>query len=185
MTDYYEPNEDSFTFYDVLKEENITNKVILDLGSSTGYLSKSCSKNNYIINSDINYKALLKNEFKDKINTDLLKSININKIDVIIFNIPYLPNYCKLDNVIDSSITHESNDINLKYLIGGDKKGDRILRVFIDQIKDYKNILYLLIIELNEPKKIIKKLESYGFKVELMKIRKIQGETIIILKCYK
>jgi release factor glutamine methyltransferase len=84
---WYDPNEDSYTFIDLLKEENIKNKIIIDLGTSTGVLSEVL-KDNLVIGVDLNRKALEEQQRLRRnpnlIRGDLLKSVNQRSIDIVI-----------------------------------------------------------------------------------------------------
>lgn len=159
--DWYSPDEDSYTLVDVLQEENIQNSLVIDLGTSTGFITNSLDKSNVIIGSDLNLKALKKQKEGNLVRMDLLNCIRQDLIDIIIFNPPY---------VLNSNCS----------IIGGGVDGCAIINRFIKEIEC--NIFYLLVIEANKPKEIIKKIEAKGYTVQIKKIRKILGETIFILK---
>ncbi|WUR04057.1 eRF1 methyltransferase catalytic subunit (MTQ2) [Vairimorpha necatrix] len=159
--EWYSPDEDSYTLVDVLKQENIKNSLIVDLGTSTGFITKSLDKSNIIISTDLNIKALHRQKIGNLIHMDLLDSIRQDLVEIIIFNPPY---------VLDSSCP----------IIGGGVNGRNVIDRFIKQVEC--KTFYLLVIEANKPNEIIKELENKGYKIEIKKIRKILGETIIILK---
>lgn len=165
MFEWYEPGEDSFTLYDVLKIEKLNSLLIVDLGCSTGYLTDLLDKENLVISIDINMKALEKLEnCKNSIKMDLLNGIDQKKLDCVVFNPPYVPDY-------DCPI------------LGGGEFGRCVIDRFVDQVE--VKLLYLLIIEANKPQEVIDNLQSKGYTVKILKIRKVVGETIIILKCEK
>ncbi|EOB14114.1 N6 adenine specific dna methylase [Nosema bombycis CQ1] len=161
---WYDLNEDSYTFIDLLKEENIKNKIIIDLGTSTGVLSEAL-KGNLVIGVDLNRKALEEQQRLRRnpnlIRGDLLKSVNQGRVDIIIFNPPY---------VVDS----------LDPIIGGGPLGRIVIDKFIKEIE--VDLFYLLVIKANRPEEVVKGIEEKGYKTKIMKIRRILGETIIIIK---
>lgn len=165
MFEVYEPGEDSYTFYDVLESEKLKNLLIVDLGCSTGYLTDLLEKENIVISIDINMTALLKlDENKTAIKMDLLHGLDQSKLDCVVFNPPYVPDF-------DCPI------------LGGGEHGRSVIDRFIDQID--VSLFYLLIIEANNPQEVIQNIEEKSYKVQILKIRKVIGETIIILKCSK
>lgn len=168
--DWYDPGEDSYTFLDVLENENIKNKIIIDLGCSTGILSDLLKKDNFVISIDLNIKALLEYNHKDNyknnnlIQMDLLSSINQNKIDIVVFNPPYVPDFdCKI--------------------LGGGISGREVIDEFINNLEI--KCFYLLVIEANKPVEIIENLQKKKYYCSVLKIRKVIGETIIIIKGIK
>lgn len=164
---WYEPDEDSYTFLDVLEEENIKNKLVVDLGTSTGVLSTPL-KDCLVVGIDKNRLALVEQKRIRKspnlVVGDLLGSINQKVVDILLFNPPY---------VLDSSDP----------IIGGGVLGREIIDKFIEQVE--VNLFYLLVIKANRPEEVIEKIEKKKYVVEVKKVRKILGETIIILKCTK
>lgn len=150
----YTPGEDSFFFEDCLKKEIINHNfpisICYDLGCGSGYLSLVLRKhlsNAKIYASDISEKALTAtknnlslNNFSENIillESDLLKEVikiykdnSSNKIDLLVFNPPYLPG-----EILNSQI-HE------RALIGGNKTGDTIILNFFDQISRNKYLLF-------------------------------------------
>lgn len=166
--DWYDPGEDSYTFYDTLEQENLKNKIIVDLGCSTGIISELLRKNNLVLSVDLNLKALKEynrtNPDTNLINSDLLMGLNQNKIDILVFNPPYVPDFeCPI--------------------LGGGEHGRDIINNFVANIEVL--CFYLLIIEANKPLEIIENIKDRGYTVTVIKIRKVIGETIIILKASK
>lgn len=159
--DWYEPGEDSYTLYDVLKNENIENKVVVDLGCSTGILTDLLDVRNFVLSIDLNTSALLQLKGKNALRTDLLKGINQEKIDIVVFNPPYVPDF-------DCPI------------LGGGLNGREVIDRFVDSVT--VKCFYLLVIEANKPLEIMHNIRLKGYSVNVLKIRKVVGETIIILK---
>lgn len=165
--DWYEPDEDSYTLVDALNAEKICGKIVVDLGCSTGVITKELEKSNYVISCDLNKKALIEMKraastlSRSMIQADLLSAINQSAVDIVVFNPPYVPDF-------DCPI------------LGGGRFGREVIDRFIASIT--VPTVYLLIIEANKPVEVVKEFEKSGYKVEVLKIRKIIGETIIILK---
>lgn len=61
--------------------------------------------------------------------------------------------------------------------------GREIIDEFINQVN--VKMFYLLVIEANKYKEVIANIKNKGYIVEIKRIRRILGETIIILKCLK
>lgn len=162
---WYEPDEDSFTFLDVLEEENISHKLVVDLGISTGVLGDAL-KDCLVVGIDKNRLALVEQKRTRKspnlIVGDFLGSINQKMVDILLFNPPY---------VLDSRDP----------IIGGGVDGREVIDEFIKQVE--VGMFYLLVIKANKPEEVIKKIEEKDYLVEIKRVRKILGETIIILKC--
>ncbi|KAI5151395.1 release factor glutamine methyltransferase [Enteropsectra breve] len=159
--DWYEPGEDTYTLLDVICAECLEDKVILDLGCSTGEISYSLCKNNVVISLDLNAKALAQMPRMNTIRSDLLSGIRQSAIDVCIFNPPYVPDF-------DCPI------------LGGGHRGREVIDRFIATVSI--RIVYLLIIEANEPREVIANFAARGYHVTIAKVRKVLGETIVILK---
>lgn len=166
--DWYEPGEDSYAFLDILKKENIMNKIVVDLGCSTGLLTEYLKNKNFVVSADLNSKALIEyrkiSNNANLIQMNLLEGINHHKVDVVVFNAPYVPDF-------DCTI------------LGGGSKGQDVILRFISAIEI--KIIYLLVIEANEPYLIIREIESRNYKCSILKVKRVLGETIIILKCIK
>jgi len=158
---WYEPGEDSYTLLDVLKAEDIQSKVIVDLGCSTGILTDFLEERNTVISIDLNMDALRQLKKKNAVKSDLLTGIDQNKINVVVFNPPYVPDF-------DCPV------------LGGGKFGREIIDRFVGQIRT--ECFYLLIIEANKPLEVVENIKRRGYECFVLKIRKIVGETIIILK---
>lgn len=164
MNNWYEPGEDSYALYDVLTAEHIKDAIIIDLGSSTGFLTSLLEVDNLVLSIDLNTAALLQMSSKHTIRTDLLNGINQNKIDVVVFNPPYVPDF-------DCPI------------LGGGSNGRETINRFIEVIK--VPLFYLLIIEANKPNEVIELITNKGYRVAIMLVKRVVGETIIVLKATK
>lgn len=166
MLEWYEPQEDTYTLIDAIENENIENKVVIDMGCSTGAITKLLDKKNIVISVDLNSKALKNfSGSGNLIRTDLFKGIKQSEIDVCIFNPPYVPDFeCEI--------------------LGGGKNGRNVINKFINELDEIKTV-YLLIIEANKPLEVIELFEKMSYFVEIIKIRDVIGEKLIILKAQK
>lgn len=162
--DWYEPDEDTYTLIDAIKEENIVGEVVLDLGCSIGAITDILEPTNFVISSDLNLKALEQHTNKNSVCANLLNGINQQKIAVCIFNPPYVPDF-------DCPI------------LGGGVYGREIIDKFVETVEIKK--FYLLVIEANKPQEVFENIKRKGYNVQVLKIRKIVGETIIIFKAIK
>ncbi|KAL9649815.1 hypothetical protein ABK040_009628 [Willaertia magna] len=100
-----------------------------------------------------------------------------NKIDVLIFNPPYVPSE-------EEEVGHE--DIRAAYAGGED--GRKVIDVFLPMVKEIlseKGVFYFVVIEENKPEEIIEILsrEEYGSFIGSVVLKKrILGEYLYILK---
>lgn len=159
--DWYQPDEDTYTLIDVLRAENVERKVVLDLGTSTGVIAELLGKRNTVVSTDLNSKALRNHRGGNLVRADLLYGIDQGALDVVVFNPPYVP---------------DSDDP----VIGGGPLG----RVVIDRFVKAVDIgtVYLLVIEANRPSEVTELLEARGYKTRILKVRRILGETIYVIK---
>lgn len=161
MTDWYEPDEDTYTLIDVLDSEDLRDKVIVDLGTSTGVITRELRMKNTVISIDKNMKALCNHSGGNLVRGDLLCCINQDVVDVVVFNPPYVP---------------DTDDP----VIGGGSLGRAVIDRFISAVRI--RVLYLLVIEVNKPREVIGLLERRGYECEVLRIRKILGETIYVIR---
>lgn len=162
--EWYEPGEDSYAIYDVLMSENIQNKTIVDLGCSTGFLTDLLCTSNFVISVDLNTAALEQMKGKNPVRTDLLNGINQSQIDIVVFNPPYVPDF-------DCPV------------LGGGRYGRETIDRFIESVT--VKLFYLLVIEANKPLEILRNIREKGYVVDVLKIRRVVGETIIVLKAVR
>jgi HemK-related putative methylase len=172
----YQPEQDSYLLLEQVKNylTKIKNKNIniLDMGSGSGIQAKTCKELgfNKILCADINQEAvefIKKQRFKS-IYSDLFSNISKkNKFDLIIFNPPYLPEH-KYDKEKDTT---------------GGKKGFETIIAFLEQAKPYltnKSSILLLFSSLSQPKIIIEKAESLGYKLKKLSSKKLFFEELFV-----
>lgn len=161
---WYDPGEDSYTFLDVLQNENIQKQIVVDLGCSTGILTDFLEKKNFVISIDLNTRALEQLEDKNAVRTDLLAGMNQSLVGTVVFNPPYVPDF-------DCPI------------LGGGLFGRETIDRFVEEIE--AKCFYLLIIEANKPLEVISNIRSRNYQVDILRVRRVLGETIIILKAIR
>jgi release factor glutamine methyltransferase len=175
----YSPQEDSHLLEDAILKFDLTNKACLDLGTGSGIQASAMSKagSTNIVCVDINYKALLASQQKNKacvgvkfIESDLFSRVK-DSFDFIAFNPPYVP----------------SDEIKWKDLDGGEHGRDTIDK-FLEQVPDHIIIggnLLLLVSSLNDESDIIKILESKGFIAKIISEKKLFFEVLYIINARK
>ncbi len=96
--DIYEPREDTYHLIEAINEDDIRAKYVLEIGCGNGLITYNLSfYAKKVFTCDINKRAVkfckehVKNENVFVFIGDDVKSINLNHIDVIVFNSPYLP----------------------------------------------------------------------------------------------
>ncbi|MDP3026423.1 MAG: methyltransferase [Nanoarchaeota archaeon] len=176
----YQPAEDSYLLSEVLtdylsgKSKHIK---ILDMGSGSGIQAQTCKQLgfNNILTADINKEAIknLKKQGFKSIHSDLFSNINKKeKFDLIIFNPPYLPEH-KYDKEKDTT---------------GGKKGFETILAFLQQAKPFLNkegAILLLFSSFSQPKIIIEKAESLGYKTKELSSKKLFFEELFVFVLYK
>ncbi|KAH9411270.1 hypothetical protein HK407_06g11000 [Ordospora pajunii] len=158
---WYEPGEDTYTLLDAIEAETLREMVVLDLGTSTGVVAEMLKKQNTVISTDTNIKALLNHSGGNLVRADLLSCINQSAFDAVVFNPPYVPD-------CDDPV------------IGGGALGRSVIDRFIDSV--CIPTVYLLVIKANKPQEVISSMEARGYQTKVIKIRKIVGETVYIIK---
>lgn len=211
----YEPAEDSFLLLDALELELpflLKQKplIVVEIGSGSGIGISALAKYlNYQSHGffavDINEHACdatqqtakNNNVNVDVINMDLLSAFKKHKIDLLIFNPPYVPtshneheeNLQEHKKFYDKEAVKEfdkGNKMLIKSWAGG-KDGCEIIDRLLKDLKDIlssNGIFYLLLIKENKPEEIRKRLEILGFSSEKTIDRKIRGEHLLVLKIH-
>ena len=174
----YQPAEDSYLLSETVSK-HLSNKSknikILDMGSGSGIQAQTCKKlgfNNILV-ADINPDAIshLKSLNLNVVQTDLFSNINKNeKVDLIIFNPPYLP-----------EDKREPEDSKLATTAG--KQGYEIIIKFLKQAKQHLNknsAILLLFSSLSKPDIIKQESEKLGYKYKQLNLKKIAFEQLYV-----
>ncbi len=192
MEKFYDPSDDTFMIYKVLKEElkkpKNTNLNICEIGVGSGYtISKLANefKSNTYFGSDINPYAI--NETKrrfNEINSNIIlnnksffSGFNKNKkFDIIYFNTPYLP--------MEENDNWEDLKLIDKAIYGG-KKGYEVIEEFLKNIYNNLSIsgsCYILFSSLSDQKHIENILSNLCFEFKEIKRENHFFEELIIFK---
>jgi len=200
----YEPGEDTYLLLEqvsnYLKFNNLFNLNICEVGVGSGYIISNLIKNfpkNIFYGTDINpyaikqtneninniiTKIIIKQYFKYKLfNSNLLDEFIKQKIklDLIIFNTPYLP--------LEDYEEYENLSFKDKAIYGG-KKGYEIIEQFIYQINDVLNSngkVIILYSSLSNHNYIIKILNRNLFEFKILKIENHFFEKLYCLEIRK
>lgn len=176
----YAPSDDSYLLAETLKNYLKNNKdkniKILDLGSGSGIQAETCRKLgfNNITAIDIDGKAVsfLNEKGIKAIKSNLFSNINKKiKLDLIIFNPPYLPEN-KYDKEKDTT---------------GGKKGYETIIKFLKQAKRHLNKngeILLLFSSLSKPKIIKREAKNMGYGMELLATKKLFFEELFVYLIY-
>ena len=184
--DVYPPSEDTFLLLDALRsEKRVKGKVVVEIGCGNGVIGEFLAEvSSLYVGIDINKNACLL--CSQKINKgfvvvgDGLESINCEKIEVFVFNPPYLP-----------AMDMEELDPNTE----GGKTGIETTLKFIEQImkglagKDKIERKVYFVSSSLSPLNIMEKniweiMDKYRIKGEIKKIKKMrwEGEELVVYK---
>ncbi len=170
-SNYYVPSEDSIFFDDYLK--NKTGQSALDIGTGSGILANTLSKNfAFVVATDINTVALVKaHETIDNcICCNAADAVHAS-FDLIVCNLPYLPSDKLLDPAIDG--LHDGTEIP-----------SVIIKSASSRLEKNGKMVFLTS-SLAKYDSLIKLSESLGFDVTIAAKKKLFYEELIIIECTK
>ena len=193
----YEPAEDSFLLLDALESEidfikKINPLLCVEVGSGSGVvltgLAKALGPNCLYISTDINpiaAKASFQTGGKNNvslevINCDLVSPLQPrfrNKVDVLVFNPPYVPT----DGA--ELVPDSSSPIALSW--AGGPRGRIVMDRFfpiVPQLLSSTGVFYLLIVKENDEEDIKRIMASHGLKGTVVKQRRTGPEFLTVLK---
>jgi len=179
----YFPSEDTYLLVKHVKPNN--DDVVLDMGTGSGILAIQASKHaKRVIATDINPQAIrcanlnIKlNKLNEKIEVrrgDLFKPIEDDELfDLIIFNPPYLP------------VEEGEGKEWLEKSWNGGVDGRKTINRFLDEFRYFLNengSVLMIQSSLSNNKETDKKLRKQGFQTELLEEKKLDFETLTVLK---
>jgi len=177
----YEPAEDTFLFAENLGIQR--SDEVLEIGTGTGLITVyAAQRTKRVVATDINKNAIkcaLKNTIANRTYNvelregNLFESVEGEKFDLILFNIPYLPT--SPDEILDEE---------LNTAFDGGLDGRTTIDAFIDQVKDYLNIegrVQMVQSSISDNKKTLTKLEELGFEAEITASKKCFFEEIVVI----
>lgn len=178
--DVYSPSEDTYALIDAL-EKNMgahANKVILEVGCGSGevlrFLEKSCP-GALLVGTDTNDRALavscVRAESCNYILVDLLCCFDQERVDIVVFNPPYVETEASGGTGIFSSYS------------GGDA-GRAVIDRFVGSVE--VPVVFLLLTRKNMPADVICALKGRGYaSVVVVEKRRVLGETLVVIKAEK
>jgi len=159
------------SFADYLENEKGTSA--LDIGTGSGYLAKVLSSNfSLVVGTDIDFDSLRSQNEKPSnlVCCNGADAIN-HEFDLIVCNMPYLPSNDITDKTIDGGV--EGLDVPLK-----------IIKSAIPSLKDGGKIIFLTS-SLANHQKLLEKIKSLGFNVDVIAKKKLFYEDLILVKAEK
>lgn len=187
MHAYYVPDEDTFLLEDALRLSFSGSKpkgVVVEVGCGSGYISKVLREicpESYVLSTDINPDAVSASQAcldlsctnnGDVIRTSIIDGISLGKIDVCVFNPPYLPS---------SAEDLQGHGIDRAW--AGGVSGAEIISQFLRETRGVP-VRYLLLNACNEPFFIIQTLEK-DHAVTTVAARKVPGESLMVIRIEK
>ncbi len=171
LNDTYTPSEDTFFFADCMANES--GDSALEIGTGSGYLAKILQeKFSVVIGTDINYSALISQDYKIQ-NSVCCKGADAIKkeFDLVICNLPYLP-------------SNEIQDITTD----GGPEGLVIPLEIINSaapcVKQGGKLLFLTS-SLARYETLIEKTRSMGFSVTILAKKSLFFEKLIVVQATK
>jgi release factor glutamine methyltransferase len=182
----YEPAEDTFLIAENL--DTFKNDSVLDVGTGCGILAVLAAKKaRSVIATDINPHSIRYAIINSTINGvgrkvipvrgDLLKPFRKTvKFDLILFNAPYLP-------IKEPKVSKRIDWLKLAW--SGGNTGRRISERFIDEASKHLEEggrIMLIQSSLSSPDTTIQRFENLGMYVEQIAEKKVDFETILLLR---
>ncbi len=169
QNDYYVPAEDSFFLEDYVK--NLTGHSALDIGTGSGILAKSLSKNfELVVATDINMLALEKahQSIANCICCNAADALKTN-FDLVVCNLPYLPS----DDMTDPAVDGLRDGVPIPTMI---------IKSASQVIQDGGKMIFLTS-SLANYEMLSSLVESLGFDVSIPARKKLFYEELIIMEC--
>lgn len=172
----YEPDEDTYTLIDALQAHasDLEGKVVVEIGCGSGevlrFLSQSVPQS-VLIGTDITPDALAMSQGRvpgaSFVSADLLHGLDQQRIDVVIFNPPYVETQ-------DEALT----GIATSY--AGGKNGRATIDRFVQDIS--VPTVFLLVIMRNDPRAVVASLQQRGYVVEIVRTCRVLCETLVVIR---
>ena len=167
----YSPAEDTFFFAEHLKDES--GEKALDVGTGSGYLAKLLSSNfKLIIATDLDFNSL-KHTHKSIENCICCNGASpiLEKFDLIVCNLPYLPS----DSIQDITVDGGKEGIIIPI---------NIINTVKNLLKTTGKFLFLTSSHANY-KNLIDHTKSLGFTVKIIGKKKLFFEELILVEARK
>lgn len=198
----YEPREDTFLLIDAIVNDKLylrikKPRICVEIGCGTGSVSvllyKLFEKMKwvcpYFLLTDVNKRAAdiahstcLHNglEHFDVIQTDLLSGLEdrlAGKVDVLIFNPPYVP-----------TPSSEVGKTDITAAWAGGRRGREVIDRVLPQLPKLlssQGVLYILLVEENDPCEIETIVKDLGLLSKVLIRKKAKNECQLVMKIYK
>lgn len=167
----YLPAEDTFFLEDYLAREK--GEHALDIGSGSGYLTKSLTKSfSFVVGTDINFYALRNQTYKTPnlvccSGADALRM----EFDLVICNLPYLAT----DEIIDVATDGGYDGVQIPI---------QIIRSGKKCLKSKGKFLYVTT-TLSDYKELMRLTEEEGFSVKILAKKKMFYEELLIIEAIR
>lgn len=162
----YEPKEDSYLLRKYVRK--YAEGKVLDIGSGSGILAEAAlTKTKEVLAVDIDEESVsfCRKKGINAIKSDLFENVN-GKFDLIIFNLPYLPE-------------EEGEDEETSRQVMGGKKGNEILERFLKDAKDYLDDKGKILIVVSSLTPDVERLiMQYGFRFKVLERKKFFFEEL-------
>ena len=181
----YIPAEDSYLLADNLEIKQ--GQSVLEIGTGSGIVAMYASRlTDNITVTDINFDAceLARKNFEDNgienieiLFGNLFEPVKNRKVDVILFNTPYLPT--EEDEVLDDTIN---------YAFDGGLNGRKVIDLFLNEVGNHLNdngIVQIIQSSLSGNEETLEKLDQLGFVSEIAAKEHFFFEDITLINAYK
>jgi release factor glutamine methyltransferase len=169
ISETYSPAEDTFFLAEYVAQE--IGQSALEIGTGSGYLAEILQQNfELVIATDIDFHSLKNQKNKNSICCDSADAL-VQKFDLVVCNLPYLPSDDISDNTIDGG--PEGLSIPLKIIKSASlcvKPGGKIL-FLTSSLANYQ--------------KLIDKTQEMGFLVSILAKKKLFFEELVIVQAIK
>ena len=164
----YAPAEDTYFLEDNLVNEK--GKNALDIGTGSGYLTRTLSKNfSQVIGTDIDFDSLINQnkKIKNRICCDAADALNC-KFDLIVCNMPYL----------------QSDEISDRKVDGGKEGVEVPLKIIKSAVKCLNDSGKMLFVtsSLANYEKLIEESQKLGLDLKIVDKKKLFFEELIIVE---
>jgi len=164
----YAPAEDTYFLEDNLVNEK--GKNALDIGTGSGYLTRTLSKNfSQVIGTDIDFDSLINQnkKIKNRICCDAADALNC-KFDLIVCNMPYL----------------QSDEISDRRVDGGKEGVEVPLKIIKSAVKCLNDSGKMLFVtsSLANYEKLIEESQKLGLDLKIVDKKKLFFEELIIVE---
>ena len=166
--DPYPPSEDTYFLEDNLVNER--GKYALDIGTGSGYLTRTLSKNFLqVIGTDIDFDSLINQnkKIKNRICCDAAEALNC-KFDLIICNMPYLQSDSIDDRKVDGG--KEGVEVPLK-----------IIKSAIRCLADSGKMLFVTS-SLSNYEKLMDEATKLGLELKIVARKKLFFEELLVIE---